>query len=107
MATPNPSELRWRRSSRSGNQGQCVEIASLPTTAMIRDSKNVGGVAGEDGGWPLAAMSAISFVIVVERPRLGGPQPVTPRWGPEVLRGARRWRSCWMSLIMSTAPGVN
>lgn len=38
------SDLRWRRSSRSDNGGgNCVEIALMATSAVIRDSKNRDG----------------------------------------------------------------
>ncbi|HEX7658600.1 MAG TPA: DUF397 domain-containing protein [Pseudonocardiaceae bacterium] len=43
MATPNMHDLRWRTSSYSGNQGQCVEIATMHDGAAIRDSKNPTG----------------------------------------------------------------
>jgi uncharacterized protein DUF397 len=37
-------ELTWRKSSRSGdNGGGCVEIAKLPNTVMVRDSKDPAG----------------------------------------------------------------
>lgn len=32
----------WRKSSRSGQQGQCVEVAGLAGVIAIRDSKNPG-----------------------------------------------------------------
>ncbi|RLK54851.1 DUF397 domain-containing protein [Actinokineospora cianjurensis] len=42
MATKNLGQYRWRKSSRSGNQGQCVEVgisAPEPDGVAIRDSK--------------------------------------------------------------------
>lgn len=40
-----PHELRpaWRKSSRSGEQGQCVELADLGDVIGIRDSKAPAG----------------------------------------------------------------
>lgn len=35
----------WKKSSRSTDQGNCVEVAALGTTCIIRDSKNPTGPA--------------------------------------------------------------
>lgn len=35
-ASPRP---QWRKSSRSGGQNNCVELAQLPTGVGVRDSK--------------------------------------------------------------------
>ncbi|MGW5336602.1 DUF397 domain-containing protein [Streptomyces bauhiniae] len=42
---PNPTgNLSWVRSSYSGNNGNCVEVASLPGGGRaVRDSKDHGG----------------------------------------------------------------
>lgn len=32
----------WRKSRRSGEQGQCVEVGSLGNEIAVRDSKNPG-----------------------------------------------------------------
>ncbi|MFC9970897.1 DUF397 domain-containing protein [Spirillospora sp. NPDC127200] len=38
------STARWRKSSYSGdNQGNCVELANVPDTIAIRDSKDPEG----------------------------------------------------------------
>jgi len=41
------SDLRWRKSSRSGSGGQttCVEVAAADGTWYVRDSKD------PEGGW--------------------------------------------------------
>ncbi|MGW4502266.1 DUF397 domain-containing protein [Micromonospora sp. NPDC004336] len=36
---------RWRKSSHSGDQGACVEMAVLPETVAVRDSKDPSGPA--------------------------------------------------------------
>ena len=35
--------LTWRKSTRSGAAGHCVEVAESPSTIYVRDSKDVAG----------------------------------------------------------------
>jgi Domain of unknown function (DUF397) len=40
----NTTGANWRKSSYSGNTGNCVEVASnLPSVVAVRDSKDVAG----------------------------------------------------------------
>ncbi|MFB8245231.1 DUF397 domain-containing protein [Streptomyces sp. NPDC055952] len=42
-SSQNVIEPRWRKSSYSGNTGgDCVEVAQLPATIAVRDSKDPG-----------------------------------------------------------------
>jgi hypothetical protein len=45
MMTPDLPASSWRKSSYSGEAGNCVEIASLPKLTVIRDSKKPDGGA--------------------------------------------------------------
>lgn len=35
--------VTWRKSSHSGGQGNCVEVAGTPTAVGVRDSKDPSG----------------------------------------------------------------
>lgn len=39
------SDVSWRKSTRSGQQGACVEVAGLGGVIAVRDSKNPDGPA--------------------------------------------------------------
>jgi hypothetical protein len=52
METQNPGEgearveskdVTWRKSTRSGAAGHCVEVAETPAAVLVRDSKDVSG----------------------------------------------------------------
>jgi len=45
--------LSWRKSTRSGAAGHCVEVASTTSAVFVRDSKNLQGPVLEFGaeGW--------------------------------------------------------
>ncbi|PWW65442.1 DUF397 domain-containing protein [Actinokineospora spheciospongiae] len=45
MSALNLSTARWRKSSRSTDTGNCVELATPSPVAAIRDSKNPDGPA--------------------------------------------------------------
>jgi len=41
--TMQDANLTWRKSTRSGAAGHCVEVANVPTAVLVRDSKDVDG----------------------------------------------------------------
>jgi predicted secreted Zn-dependent protease len=47
------ANLTWRKSTRSGAAGHCVEIANVPSSVLVRDSKDVSGpvLAFGDADW--------------------------------------------------------
>jgi hypothetical protein len=40
---PHRNTLTWRKSSHSGEQTNCVEVAFVPERVAVRDSKNTTG----------------------------------------------------------------
>jgi hypothetical protein len=43
MTDDDLTRAQWRKSSYSGNSGNCVEVAMLDNGVAVRDSKNVHG----------------------------------------------------------------
>lgn len=43
MARPEPAALIWTKSTRSGNGGDCVEVAREREVVFVRDSKDAAG----------------------------------------------------------------
>ena len=41
--TMQDANLTWRKSSRSGAAGHCVEVANVPSAVLVRDSKDIDG----------------------------------------------------------------
>lgn len=54
-------ELSWCKSSYSGAEGgECLEVASMPTHVLVRDSKLVQG--------PIVALGPEAWAAFVRRP---------------------------------------
>ncbi|MFE0460853.1 DUF397 domain-containing protein [Kitasatospora sp. NPDC058965] len=54
---------QWRKSTFSDNGGECVEIAPLPSTTAVRDSKDPDG--------PALLFPSPSFAAFLEHLRVG------------------------------------
>ncbi|MBQ0983686.1 DUF397 domain-containing protein [Streptomyces sp. F63] len=61
MPHPVPTGVQWHKSSYSnGSGGECVEVATMPASMLVRDSKNTAGpvLAVPRGEWA-AFVSAV------------------------------------------------
>ncbi|MFI1951242.1 DUF397 domain-containing protein [Streptomyces xinghaiensis] len=66
MSRPVPTGVQWHKSSYSnGSGGECVEIATVRTSLLVRDSKNPDGpvLAVPRGEWA-AFVSAVRHETV-------------------------------------------
>jgi Domain of unknown function (DUF397) len=53
------SRAQWRKTSYSGNSGNCVEVADLGQAVAVRDSKEPEG--------PVLVLTPVAWRILVQR----------------------------------------
>jgi len=57
------TRAQWKKSSYSGNSGNCVEVADLGQAVAVRDSKEPEG--------PVLVMSSEEWLLTIRRIRQG------------------------------------
>ncbi|MFK3984456.1 DUF397 domain-containing protein [Micromonospora sp. NPDC050397] len=74
---PDLSRARWRKSTKSQDNGGCIEVADLQQAMAVRDSKDPAGPALIFGRqqWSgfVARASAEKFVCASDRPQASRP----------------------------------
>jgi hypothetical protein len=68
MAMPDLGGARWRKSSRSSDDGACVEVGFAPGARGIRDTK----LGGTSPVLPLSEEAFSVFLEAVKHDRFGG-----------------------------------
>ncbi|WP_433343664.1 DUF397 domain-containing protein [Micromonospora sp. CA-111912] len=69
MSTPDFATARWFTSSRSTNNGDCVECAVLPHVMAVRDSKDRSGptLVFPSGQWSAFIAATTSGTVAPPR----------------------------------------